>query len=915
MIKKVSEIRNAFLNYFRSLDHEVVPSSSLLPVGDPTLLFTTAGMVQFKPLYTGAVELPYPKATSCQKCLRTTDLEQVGKTERHCTFFEMLGNFSFGDYFKKEAILYAYEFSIQHLGFKKEDIWISVYEDDDESIDIWIRTGIPANRIVKLGKKDNFWGPAGDTGACGPCSELYLDRGVGRGFADCSSKSSCKPGCECDRFLEFWNLVFNQYDQDSLGNLNPLKQTGIDTGMGLERVAMLLQGADSVYDTDELKKIIAFIENISGKVYTKDNAPSFRVLTDHSRSVTFSISDGIIPDKTGRGYVIRRLIRRASLFARKLDIKEPFLYKIVEEIVAIYGEVYPEISKKKDQIKNIIFSEEELFLNTLEFGLEQLEYKINEYMESDKKVFSGKDSFRLYSTFGFPPEMTAELLEEKGISFDKEGFLAELEKDRDMSRETWKGKKVSYLSLIDKSNLKATRFVGYDNTKFVTSLLNLLNMDKEVNELRTGEEGVIVLEITPFYAESGGQIGDSGFIYSQDATFQVLDTQKENDIYFHIGKVMKGKLHKSDAVSCEVDKDKRNLLTYHHSGTHLLNGALRSILGDHVSQRASLVSDTHLRFDFSHSSPMSPTQIDAVEDWVNHSIEKSAEVTIEVLPIEEAKKTGAVAAFDEKYGDMVRIVKMKEYSVEFCGGCHVQNTGDIRYFSIVKESSPGAGNRRIEAVCGEKVVEHYQDLFRNLASQVQEFSKKVQSGNLVGEDFSIGIKIPNPAEVANDFQTKGVAAVKDYRVLKDEIEKVLNEKSLQFIKAQKQIEKKNVANLAESLEEFEKDALLINDITVFKHIFPSKTKVESLKELADRLKNKNAGVLVLFAIQEEKSIVLLYMANQIALQKGIKCNELLKASCEIIGGKGGGKPDMAQGGGKDFAKLEEAIQIALDKLK
>lgn len=916
MIQKVSEIRKAFLEYFKSLQHTEVSSSSLLPIGDPTLLFTTAGMVQFKPLYTGKVDLPYTRATSCQKCLRTTDLEQVGKTERHCTFFEMLGNFSFGDYFKKEAIKFAYDFSKDHLGFAEKDIWISVYEDDEESIELWRELGTPQSKIVRLGKEDNFWGPAGDTGACGPCSELYLDRGVQKGGENCGKKESCKPGCDCDRFLEFWNLVFNQYDQDSSGKLNPLKQTGIDTGMGLERVAMLLQNVDSVYDTDELKRIIQFIENLSNQKYTNETAPSFRVLTDHARAVAFTISDGIHPDRTGRGYVIRRLIRRASLFARKLNIYESFLYKIIDEIVDIYGETYPQLIEKQKQIISIVQSEEDLFLTTLENGLEQLETITKEYMEKGNKVLSGEDSFRLYSTFGFPPEMTAEILEEKGLVFDKVVFESELEKDRELSRESWKGKKVSFLSYIDDSQIQSTEFLGYEKLETETKILTLIDNEKEVKELKENMDGILVLESTPFYAESGGQIGDSGSITIGNSIFEVYDTQKENDIYFHIGKVTRGLFKQEDKVFCKVDSDRRILLTYHHSGTHLLNGALRNILGEHVSQKASLVSNNYLRFDFSHPNPLDETQITKVEDWVNHSIEKSANVTTQVMPLEEAKKTGAVAAFDEKYGDMVRIIKMENFSVEFCGGCHVKNTNDIRLFSIIKESSPGAGNRRIEAVCGEKVIDYYIEQFENYTKQIQEFNEKIRNENETLHELIINIDlVPSQEKIKSNFDNQGTKALKEYRELKKEIDSLLSHKNSQFIKKKKQLEKESVVNLTESLDIFERNSIEANGITIYKHIFPEKTKVNSLKELADRLKNQGKSVLVLFAVKEEDKIILLYMANKIAVQNHINCNELLRESCELLGGKGGGKAEMAQGGGKKTEKLEEALQNTIEKFK
>ncbi|MBP9162290.1 MAG: alanine--tRNA ligase, partial [Leptospiraceae bacterium] len=492
MYKTVAEIRKLFIDYFRNNGHTIVASSSLIPVGDPTLLFTTAGMVQFKPYFTGAVELTFTRAATSQKSLRTTDLENVGRTERHCTFFEMLGNFSFGDYFKKEAIAYALDFSTKHLGFDKEKIWITVYLDDDEAENFWLAEGIPKERIVRLGKKDNFWGPAGDTGACGPCSELYLDRGPEKGGPNCGTSNTCKPGCDCDRFLEFWNLVFNQFDQDINGKLNPLKQTGIDTGSGLERVALLLQNVDSVYDTDELRRIIGFIEKLSGKAYDTETKMAFRVLTDHSRAITFSISDGVMPDKTGRGYVIRRLIRRASLFARRIGIKEAFIYKVIPEIVDIYKEEYPDLAKRQTEIIRIVKSEEDLFLNTLELGLAVIDSMTKQYEAKKEKRFSGADTFKLYGTYGFPAEMTKEILGDRGFEFDEKGFAEELEKDRKLSRDSWKGKKAQVLSSLGEK-IPATKFTGYEKVSDEGKILFILQDSKPVSTLKTGEDGIIVL--------------------------------------------------------------------------------------------------------------------------------------------------------------------------------------------------------------------------------------------------------------------------------------------------------------------------------------------------------------------------------------------------------------------------------------
>ena len=905
MYKTVAEIRKLFIDFFRNNGHTIVASSSLIPVGDPTLLFTTAGMVQFKPYFTGAVELTFTRAATSQKSLRTTDLENVGRTERHCTFFEMLGNFSFGDYFKKEAIAYALDFSTKHLGFDKEKIWITVYLDDDEAENFWLAEGIPQERIVRLGKKDNFWGPAGDTGACGPCSELYLDRGPEKGGPNCGTSNTCKPGCDCDRFLEFWNLVFNQFDQDINGKLNPLKQTGIDTGSGLERVALLLQNVDSVYDTDELRRIIGFIEKLSGKAYDTETKMAFRVLTDHSRAITFSISDGVMPDKTGRGYVIRRLIRRASLFARRIGIKEAFIYKVIPEIVDIYKEEYPDLAKRQTEIIRIVKSEEDLFLNTLELGLAVIDSMTKQYEAKKERRFSGADTFKLYGTYGFPAEMTKEILRDRGFEFDEKGFTEELEKDRKLSRDSWKGKKAQILSSLGEK-IPATKFTGYEKVSDEGKILFILQDSKPVSALKTGEDGIIVLNQSCFYGESGGQIGDSGYIKLGDNLFQVKDTQKENDVILHIGSLLKGELKVGDLISTEVESNRRELLTYHHSGTHLLNGALRELLGTHVAQKASLVSDEYLRFDFSHNAALSEDEIIQIESKVNEAIQSSVDVATQVLSIEEAKKTGAVAFFEEKYGDIVRVIQMGKYSVEFCGGTHVKNTGNIKYFYIQKESSPGAGNRRIEAVCGSPVIEFFQKEFQALSQKTQEFNLKAKDVFKDSKNF-IDSKIPSPDEVQDAFLKQGAVTVKQYRDLKRNIEKELIEKNTILTKEKKKLESEGNNSILSQADSIFASAEKIGSTHFINHSFQD-LKIDVLKELGDRIKNRSEKVFISFVLESEANKAVLLMANKIALESGLDCNQILKSSMSILNGKGGGKVDMAQGSTSKETSTEEIIE-------
>ncbi|MDI7215000.1 alanine--tRNA ligase [Leptospira santarosai] len=947
--QSVAEIREIFLNYFQDKSHKVIPSSSLLPAGDPTLLFTTAGMVQFKPFFTGAVELPYTRATSCQKCLRTTDLEVVGKTERHCTFFEMLGNFSFGDYFKEEAIDYALDCSVNQLGFDKDKIWVTVYTDDDEAERIWTSKGIPKERITRLGKKDNFWGPAGDSGACGPCSELYLDRGIEKGGPDCATSGTCKPGCDCDRFLEFWNIVFNQFNQDTEGNLHPLKQTGIDTGSGLERVALLLQGVDSVYDTDELRKIISFYEELSGLEYITNSSDvpgqkndtkrilesrktAFRVVTDHIRSVLFSIGDGIYPDRTGRGYVIRRLIRRATLFGRKLNFREPFLYKLVDKVVEIYKPRYPELGKNASTIAKTILAEEELFLKTLELGLEKIEFLVQKTKSADKTVFSGADAFLLYGTYGFPAEMTEEIVTEQGLDFDKEGFQEELEKDRQVSRESWKANKIS---LMTGQETGKTEFLGYSSVLGKGNITHLFrslsqgsdspsqkdqkSQDSETGSydykpssvLKEGQAGAIVLGKTAFYPEGGGQVGDTGFLRQGKNVFKVSDTQKENDVILHFGEVLSGEFSVGQELEAEVESSRRERLRLHHSGTHLLNGALRTLLGDHVLQKGSVVSPEYLRFDFSHPSALTSEEIRKIESWVNESIRKNFRVETKELPIEDAKKTGAVATFGEKYGDQVRVVRMGDASVEFCGGTHVSHTGEIGYFFIKKESSPGAGNRRIEGVCGPAVIETFQNRFAELTESVQNLNLKIKS-ELGGEGAKILIttNVPGPDEIREKLEKEGAAAVAFFRDLSERIAFEIEGNTSSFLKTKRNLESRDFENNVSVIEKVLSSSIETGVGRIVSAIFEDKDP-NSLKGLSDNLKVREKNLLVILGSRNADSASVVITCSSELVSKGIHCGNLVKAACEILGGKGGGKPDMAQGGGKEKQNLESAISSAI----
>lgn len=902
--ESVSSIAKAYLDFFEKNGHTAVPSSSLVPSGDPTLLFTTAGMVQFKPLFTGAVALPYTRATSLQKCIRTTDLEVVGKTERHCTFFEMLGNFSFGDYFKKEAIQFALEFSIQGLGIPKDKIWVTVFLDDDEAVAIWKDLGIPEERITRLGKKDNFWGPAGDSGACGPCSELYLDRGRSKGEPDCGDKASCRPGCDCDRFLEYWNLVFNQFNQKVTGELEPLKQTGIDTGSGLERVAMLLQGVDSVYDTDELRSIISEIEKLSGKLYSNETKISFRVITDHSRSVFFAIGDRIQPDKTGRGYVVRRLIRRAGLFLKKLGVNEPFLYRLVPKITSIYSSRYPELLERSSEIQRILKSEEELFYHTLEVGLGLLEETIQK--ESERGIFSGRSAFVLYSTYGFPVEMTRELVLDSGLKFDEEGFQDALEKDRDLSRSSWRGKKQSYLTGLNSPYLK-TKFSGYTKLQEETTIELVFAEGIHVDSLSSPKEGILVLRSTPFYAEGGGQLGDQGFIRRQGMVFQVFDTQKENDTYLHFGQLLHGEVLSGLEVSAEVLETRRQGLREHHSGTHLLNGALRKILGDHVYQKGSVVFPDSLRFDFSHPSSLTEEEIRGIERIVNQAIQESIPVITDILPIQEAKLSGALSMFDEKYGDEVRVVSMGNFSKEFCGGTHVNSTKELDQFLILKEASPGAGTRRIEAVCGKSVVDYFVSEFQALQKKLEEHNLRAKS--MERQDLVIAFEALSPEKIWESFQKKDSFTVSNWKLLLKNLLEGMEVKGKELFKDWKKREAEIYRESLPNVSELLKDSERIGEMLLIAQVFPN-TSTSVLKELGDQLKSQAPNAIGLFAFQEEERTTLLFVGGKTALAKGWHSGEVLKKVIHPLGGKGGGKPDLAQGGGRWDVSLEEVITRA-----
>ncbi len=866
---KVMDLRTSFVDFFRERGHRIVPSSSLVPKDDPTLLFTTAGMVQFKPMFAGTVELEYTRASSVQKCLRTSDLENVGKTKRHLTFFEMLGNFSFGDYFKKEAMRYAWDFSTEVIGFPKEKIWATVYQDDDEALELWNKyIGIPEERIVRLGKADNFWGPAGDSGACGPCSELYLDRGEAFG---CGSPD-CRPGCDCERFLEFWNLVFNQFNQDINGNFHPLPRTGIDTGMGLERLATLVQGVDSVYETDEFRSLTDFISKESGLPYEGKNIIPMRVMAEHARSLTFAMSDGVYPSNEGRGYVLRRILRRGLRFSRLIGIKEPFLYRICDPIVETMGSFYPEIKEPLKNVKAVIESEEKRFLETIENGMDRLEEIMKGLKHSGGKTISGRDMFVLYDTFGFPVEMTNEIAAEQGLATDLKGFEAEMNIQRERGKNSWKGADTGLAKHFEAAARKCgdTSFKGYENETCKTQITGIFGRNGEISFMNAGDEGFLVLKETPFYGESGGQVGDHGKIFSDSgALFIVEDTKKLNKTFLHIGHVEQGSFREGDYVSAEIDIIRRNLIRANHTSTHLLQAALRKVLGPHVKQAGSIVDQDHLRFDFSHFSPMTQEELAEVERTVNEKIWENIPVTTTEMDLKTAVASGAMAVFDEKYEDHVRVVGVGDFSRELCGGTHVDNTGKIGLFHILKEMSPGAGIRRIEAATLKGVLDRYADRERTVKTVAEKL---------------------NASE--NDLLKRLEDVLERNRALEKEIKKIKND------------------SLASAAGDLSADAQEISGVKIISKALEG-VDVKSMMTMADSIKGKEQSALILLGSVLDGKAFLFYTATKAAVEKGADCGALIKKTSSIAGGNGGGSREKAQAGGKNPSALNEALNEAV----
>ncbi len=866
----LNELREMFLSFFESKGHLRLPSFSLIPQNDPSLLIINSGMAPMKPYFTGEVEPPSHRVCTCQKCIRTGDIENIGKTARHGTYFEMLGNFSFGDYFKHESLAWSWEFltSPEWVGLEKELLYPSVYEKDDEAYDIWVNeVGVPAERVVRLGKEDNFWEHG--TGPCGPCSEIYYDRGVDKGCG----KPDCAPGCDCDRFMEVWNNVFSQFNNDGQDNYTDLAQKNIDTGMGLERLACVCQNVDSLFDVDTVMNITNKVSEITGATYGKSHKMdvSLRVITDHIRSATFMIGDGILPSNEGRGYVLRRLLRRAARHGKLLGVNEPFLYKVCDMVIHENRTAYPDLVEKQEYITRVIKVEEENFAKTIDTGLRILNDLVESHKAKGETVFSGEDAFKLYDTYGFPLDLTQDILEEQGMTVDEAAFTALMEDQKERARAARGDMSNAWQGLDLGLDNTPTQFTGYDRTEDQGKVLALVTEGEVSGVLKAGEEGIVVLDKTPFYAEMGGQIGDSGVLECNGAVFQVKDVQKnKGGKFLHHGKLESGELKVGDTVTAKLDVERRKAIARAHSATHLLQKVLRIVLGDHVQQAGSLVEPDRLRFDFTHFAPLSAEEKIAVEHMVNLAVLNGYDVNTEVLPIEEAKKRGAMMLFGEKYGDAVRVVDMGGYSVEFCGGTHVDNTAKVGPFHIVSEFSVASGVRRIEATTGLATL-----------NDIHEMEDRI-------------------AEAANVIKAKPAELLPRVKAQLEEIRDLHRE--VEHLKAQA------FAGDADQILFSARNVGGLKVLTATKN----GVSADDLRKLGDLLREKSQDtVAVLSAVNDEK-ITLLAVCGKNAVQKGIKAGELVKKVSGICGGSGGGKPDSAMGGGKDLTKLDDALAVVDD---
>ena len=870
----LNELREKYLSFFETKGHLRLPSFSLIPQHDPSLLLINAGMSPMKTWFTGEQEPPRHRVTTCQKCIRTPDIENIGKTARHGTYFEMLGNFSFGDYFKKEAISWAWEFltSPEWIGLDPNRLYPSVYQDDDEAWNLWHEMiGIPADRIFRFGKEDNFWEHG--SGPCGPCSEIYYDRGEAYGCG----KPTCTVGCDCDRYIEVWNLVFTQFNNDGKNNYTPLSQKNIDTGMGLERLAVVCQEVNSLFDVDTVMNITHKVSEITGATYGQsyEKDVSLRIITDHIRSSTFMICDGVLPSNEGRGYVLRRLLRRAARHGRLLGVTEPFLYQVCDMVVHENMGAYPELKERQAYITRVIRTEEESFSRTIDTGLRIFSDYLEGFKKDGVKLFSGDAAFKLHDTYGFPIDLTEEMAEEQGFTVDRERFNACLQEQKDRARAARGDMSEAWKSIELGLDNTPTMFTGYETMRDAGRILAIVEDGELSSLLGDGKEGIIVLDRTPFYAEKGGQIGDKGMLRLADGScFEVTDTQlSKGDKVLHHGICRSGAFRVDDTVSAEVDEENRKAIMRAHSATHLLQASLRQVLGDHVQQAGALVTPDLLRFDFTHYTAITSEELHKIEYLVNAQILNDLPITVREMPIDEARKEGAMALFGEKYGNVVRVVSMGDYSKEFCGGTHLSNTAKIGSFHLVSEASIASGVRRVEAVTGKKVLE--------------VLTEAEQRGHEAAEELKT-----TPAELSNKARSV-------MNELKDSI---------------RLIEKLQGKLISGEVDRFLREGTEIGGLKlVLQNVGAVQT--DWLRSAGDQLRDKAENVVAVLSAENGEKITFLAVCGKKAVAAGVKAGELVKLVTGITGGSGGGKPDSAMGGGKDASKLSEAMTAVELKLK
>lgn len=869
----LNEIREQFLRFFESKDHLRLPSFSLVPHNDPSVLLINAGMTPLKPYFTGAEKPPRNRITTCQKCIRTPDIENVGKTARHGTFFEMLGNFSFGDYFKKEAIQWAWEFVTEVMGMPGDRLYVSIYEEDEEAFEIWNRdVGIAPERIFRMGKEDNFWEHG--TGPCGPCSEIYFDRGPERGCG----QPDCTVGCECDRYIEFWNLVFTQFNRQEDGTYTKLEKRNIDTGMGLERLAVIMQDVENLFEVDTIRRILEYVCNKAGVMYGEgDDDVSIRVITDHIRSTTMMVSDGILPSNEGRGYVLRRLLRRAARHGRLLGIEGPFLHDVAKVVIRESGEAYPELAEKEEYICKVIKTEEDRFAATIDQGIAILNAMIAELKLEKKDVLPGDMAFKLHDTYGFPLDLTREIAEEAGLTVDEQGFRAEMEEQKNKARMAIKNKEISAWGQDLAAGIEedlSTEFVGYESYSSESKILYIILDGEQVDSAQKGEEVTIILDRTPFYAESGGQVADTGVIAGKDGKVRVNDCNKTGEgLYLHSGIVEEGIIEKGTPVTATIDVERRLAIARNHTVTHLLHKALRNVLGDHVTQAGSLVEPDRLRFDFRHFSAMTKEEIKQVEEEVNARILDDLEVLVREMPVDEANRIGAIALFGEKYGDIVRVVQAGEYSTELCGGTHLKSTAQAGLFKIVSEGGVAAGVRRIEALTGKGALVYYDEVEEKLEN------------------------------IASVLKTTPQESLRRVETISAELKAAL-----------KEIEQLKAKLASSSFDEVLENAEDVDGVRIVTGRF-DQLDMEALRNTCESLRSKAGTGVVVLASALGGKVSFVAMATKDAVARGIHCGNIVKEAAKAAGGGGGGRPDMAQAGGKDVSKIDEALRLAAEAAK